>query len=328
MKRTIPSVPQLYRNVRRWTEIVSVLSKYGLADWLSQFHIDFLTNLLGASEGQSQSNLTQQQRIRMALAELGPTFIKFGQLLSTRPDAIGQELAEELSKLQSDTPSDDFETVKSIVEAELGKPLDEVFVDFEATPIASASIGQVHLAKISADKFCCEPIDPTEAESGMIDVVVKVRHAGNESKIETDLDIISGLAQLAQRIEEFKAYQPVQVVSALSRSMRRELDFEREQRNLIQFAGMFKKNKSIVTPRPYPDLCSSRMITMQRIIGNDLKEASRNGTNKEELSWVASTGKMARSACWISVWLAGSASNYVKISNRCWSQSSTKTFRC
>ena len=208
MKRTIPSVPQLYRNVRRWTEIVSVLSKYGLADWLSQFHIDFLTNLLGASEGQSQSNLTQQQRIRMALAELGPTFIKFGQLLSTRPDAIGQELAEELSKLQSDTPSDDFETVKSIVEAELGKPLDEVFVDFEATPIASASIGQVHLAKISADKFCCEPIDPTEAESGMIDVVVKVRHAGNESKIETDLDIISGLAQLAQRIEEFKAYQP------------------------------------------------------------------------------------------------------------------------
>ena len=290
MKRTIPSVPQLYRNVRRWTEIVSVLSKYGLADWLSQFHIDFLTNLLGASEGQSQSNLTQQQRIRMALAELGPTFIKFGQLLSTRPDAIGQELAEELSKLQSDTPSDDFETVKSIVESELGKPLEEVFVDFETTPIASASIGQVHLAKISADKFCCEPSDPADAESGMIDVVVKVRHAGNESKIETDLDIISGLAQLAERIDEFKAYQPVQVVNALSRSMRRELDFEREQRNLIQFAGMFKKNKSIVTPRPYPDLCSSRMITMQRVVGNDLKEASRNGTSKEKLSWVASTG--------------------------------------
>ena len=290
MKRTIPSVPQLYRNVRRWTEIVSVLSKYGLADWLSQFQIDFLTNLLGASGGQSQSNLTQQQRIRMALAELGPTFIKFGQLLSTRPDAIGQELAEELSKLQSDTPSDDFETVKSIVESELGKPLEEVFGDFETTPIASASIGQVHLAKISADKFCCEPSDPADAASGMIDVVVKVRHAGNESKIETDLDIISGLAQLAERIDEFKAYQPVQVVNALSRSMRRELDFEREQRNLIQFAGMFKKNKSIVTPRPYPDLCSSRMITMQRVVGNDLKEASRNGTSKEKLSWVASTG--------------------------------------
>ena len=112
-------------------------------------------------------------------------------------------------------------------------------------------------------------------------MVVKVRHAGNESKIETDLDIISGLAQLAERIEEFKAYQPVQVVNALSRSMRRELDFEREQRNLIQFAGMFKKNKSIVTPRPYPDLCSSRMITMQRVIGNDLNKPAATAPTKK-----------------------------------------------
>ena len=159
MKRTIPSVPQLYRNVRRWTEIVSVLSKYGLADWLSQFNIDFLTNLLGASQGHSQSNLTQHQRIRMALADLGPTFIKFGQLLSTRPDAIGQPLADELSKLQSDTPSDNFETVKKLIEGELGLPLNELFVDFEETPIASASIGQVHLAKIPANGFRCEPLN-------------------------------------------------------------------------------------------------------------------------------------------------------------------------
>ena len=290
MKRTIPSVPQLYRNVRRWTEIVSVLSKYGLADWLSQFNIDFLTNLLSASEGHSQSNLTQHQRIRMALADLGPTFIKFGQLLSTRPDAIGQTLAEELSKLQSDAPSDDFETIKEIVEAELGKPLNEAFADFDPIPIASASIGQVHLAKIASDRFPCEPNEKPKTTNGLIDVVVKVRHAGNESIIETDLDIINGLAQLAERIEEFKAYQPVQVVNALSRSMLRELDFEREQRNLIQFAEMFKKNKSIVSPRPFPDLCSSRMITMQRIEGNDLRDACRNGTDKEQLSWVASTG--------------------------------------
>ncbi|MDB2687705.1 AarF/UbiB family protein [Mariniblastus sp.] len=290
MKRTIPSVPQLYRNVRRWTEIVSVLSKYGLADWLSQFNIDFLTNLLGASQGHSQSNLTQHQRIRMALADLGPTFIKFGQLLSTRPDAIGQPLADELSKLQSDTPSDDFETVKKVIENELGKPLEEVFVDFEETPIASASIGQVHLAKISADKFCCEPAAELSTVSGLIDVVVKVRHAGNQKTIETDLDIINGLAQLAERIEEFKAYQPVPVVNALSRSMRRELDFEREQRNLIQFADIFKKNDSIVIPRPFPDLCSSCMLTMERIKGDDLRVASKNCKDREQLAWVASSG--------------------------------------
>ena len=295
MKRTIPSVPQLYRNVRRWTEIVSVLSKYGLADWLSQFNIDFLTNLLGASQGHSQSNLTQHQRIRMALADLGPTFIKFGQLLSTRPDAIGQPLADELSKLQSDTPSDDFETVKKLIEGELGLPLDEMFVDFEETPIASASIGQVHLAKIPANGFRCESSEDSSVSEpyvadDLIDVVVKVRHAGNEKQIDTDLDIINGLAQLAERIEEFKCYQPVPVVTALSRSMRRELDFEREQRNLVQFADIFKKNDSIVIPRPFPELCTSCVLTMQRIKGNDLREASRNGTSKEQLSEVASTG--------------------------------------
>ena len=121
-------------------------------------------------------------------------------------------------------------------------------------------------------------------------MVVKVRHAGNQKQIETDLDIINGLAQLAQRIEEFKAYQPVSVVTALSRSMRRELDFEREQRNLTQFADLFEKNDSIVIPRPFPKLCSSCMLTMQRIKGHDLRVASRNGTSKEQLSEMATTG--------------------------------------
>jgi ubiquinone biosynthesis protein len=308
MKRTIPSVPQLYRNVRRWTEIVSVLSKYGLADWLSQFNIDFLTNLLRASGDESQSNLNQNQRIRLALTELGPTFIKFGQLLSTRPDSIGPALADELAKLQSNAPQDDFETVKKIVEAEQGRPLEDVFVDFEKSPIASASIGQVHRAKISAALYQCEPQIPrTEPvrEGELIDVVVKIRHDGIDRVVETDLDIINGLAQLAERLEEFKPYQPVAVVRQLSRSMKRELDFDREQRNLVQFAGLFEKDDDLVLPRPFPDLCSSRMITMQRIDGIDLRQASfhgtatenggsgtigESGTDAEKLAWLARTG--------------------------------------
>jgi ubiquinone biosynthesis protein len=293
MKRTIPSVPQLYRNVRRWTEIVSVLSKYGLAGWLSQFNIDFLTNLLRASGEESQSNLTQHQRIRLALTELGPTFIKFGQLLSTRSDAIGPALADELAMLQSDAPQDDFETIKQIIEAEQGRPLEEVFTDFEKTPVASASIGQVHRAKISASLYQPEPHDAESAataEGELVDVVVKIRHQGIDRIVETDLDIINGLAQLAERLEEFKAYQPVAVVRQLSRSMKRELDFDREQRNLVQFAALFKKNKDIVLPQPYPDLCTSRMITMQRVDGMDLRKASRAGTNPAKLAWIARTG--------------------------------------
>ena len=146
--KPLSTIPQLYRNVRRWTEIVSVLSKYGLADWLKRFHLDFVNSRFRDVEGGVIADLNAHQRIRSALSELGPTFIKFGQLLSTRPDLIGADLAEELTKLQSRAPVDDFDDIRDLIEAELGRPLEEIFVEFEREPIASASIGQVHRAKI------------------------------------------------------------------------------------------------------------------------------------------------------------------------------------
>ena len=278
MKRTIPSVPQLYRNVRRWTEIISVLSKYGLADWLSRFNIDFITDLIRSSGEDAQSKLTQHQRIRLTLTELGPTFIKFGQLLSTRPDLIGADLAEELSGLQANTPSDSFDNVKAIIEEEQGRALEEIYESFEETPIASASIGQVHRATIRVNELG-EILAPGEncptGVGKLIDVVVKVRHAGIENVVDTDLDILAGLAQLADRLDDFKNYQPVLIVKEMSRSMRRELDFEREARNLRQFRDLFASDDSVVIPETYPDLCSSRMITMQLLTGVSLRQASQ-----------------------------------------------------
>ena len=177
MKRKITSVPQLYRNVRRWTEIVSVMSKYGLADWLSRFHIDFLTDRLKTQDGAAQSQLTHNARIRMTLTELGPTFIKFGQLLSTRPDLIGLDLAFELEKLQSDAPKDPFETTKQTIENEQGLPLEDIFIEFEEEPIASASIGQVHRAKLDPRRFAFASSGDEEnaGSNEPLDVVVKVR---------------------------------------------------------------------------------------------------------------------------------------------------------
>jgi ubiquinone biosynthesis protein len=269
MARTIPSIPQLYRNAMRWTEIASVLSKFGLAGWLSRFNIEFISDRLKAPDGEVLSKLTQEARIRIALTELGPTFIKFGQLLSTRPDVIGPDLAKELSSLQSTAPADPFDYVKEIIEAEQGDTLENLFVEFEEVPFASASIGQVHKAKIYRESTWVGD-DPGTNELPLMDVVVKVRHRGIERAVETDLDILSGLAQLAERLDDFKNYQPTKIVAEMSRTMRRELDFERERNNLNQFRAMFADDKGIEIPEPFTRLSSTRMLTMSFLPGTRL----------------------------------------------------------
>ncbi len=256
MKRTIQSIPQLFRNVRRWTEILSILSKYGLADWLSRTNIDFVKDRLHAADGECIGRTTTAARVRLALTDLGPTFIKVGQLLSTRADLVGVDLADELSALQANTPHGAFAEIRKVVENDLESTLEEAFLTFDEIPIASASIGQVHRARTHLGE----------------DVVVKVRHPGIERVVETDMEILAGLAQLAERLEDFKHYQPTSVVADLSRTMRRELDFGREHRNLVQFRNLFRKNKMLMIPKPVSRLCSEKVLTMSCLEGTKLSD--------------------------------------------------------
>jgi ubiquinone biosynthesis protein len=207
--------------------------------------------------------LTHAERIRLAMTSLGPAFIKFGQLLSTRPDLVGIELAQELARLQGDVPADPFEQVRQTIESEQGRPLEEIFMRFDSVPMASASIGQVHAAQLPGGQ----------------DVVVKVRHAGIVRTVETDLDILAGLAHMAERVEEFRSWQPRALVAEITRTMMRELDFRRELRHLNQFARQFSDTTEICIPEVYPDLCSEKMLTMQRLDGMTLGELTslRNG---------------------------------------------------
>ncbi|HAN98373.1 MAG TPA: ABC transporter [Planctomycetaceae bacterium] len=259
MKRTLPSIPQVYRNVKRWTEILSVLSKYGLADWLSRLNVDFVKDGIRSPDGGSLARESHETRIRLAMNELGPTFVKLAQLLSTRPDLIGTALADELSKLQSHAKADDFGHVRTLVEAELGQPLEDLFREFGEEPIASASIGQVHRAVLTDGR----------------QVVVKVQHAGIERTVETDLDILVGLAQLAERVEEYRSYRPAQVVGELARTMRRELEFGREERNLTQFAAMFEKDSTVRIPQPISAYCTPRVLTMEYVEGIPIDDTVR-----------------------------------------------------
>ena len=299
MKTSIKSVPQLYRNLRRWTEIASVLSKYGLADWLSRFHFDFLTDLLKSSEGIAQSQLTQNQRIRLALTELGPTFIKFGQLLSTRPDLVGPELANELSKLQADLPPVPIEKIRETIEKEQGGvKLEELYTEFDPQPLATASIGQVHRAVLKDTQTLQESqnIDggksehPGQSSAASRLVVVKVRRPGIERVIETDLDILAGLASLAERLEDFQNYQPVATVREITRTMRHELDFRREQSNLSQFRTLFTDDPDIEIPLPILGLCTSRMLTMKFIDGTSLRNIDLQEMPTEQRQQLAKRG--------------------------------------
>lgn len=252
----LSSIPQLYRNMNRWTEILTVLSKYGLADWIQQLNLDFAKGLLKARDGEVLSRYSREARIRMALQDLGPTFIKLGQILSTRPDVVGVALAEELKRLQADVPADPPEVARQIIEAELSQPLSEIFSEFEDQAIASASIGQVHLARMRTGET----------------VVVKVQHAGIEKIVAEDLEILAGIAALAERIPEFKDYRPTATVAEFQRALRRELDFGREERNMTQFDAQFEGDETIRIPKVYPELCTPRVLTMEYLDGIKLTQ--------------------------------------------------------
>ncbi|MEO8498914.1 MAG: AarF/ABC1/UbiB kinase family protein, partial [Planctomycetota bacterium] len=270
----ISSIPQIYRNVRRWTEIISVLSKYGLADWISGFKLEFVKDALKARDGEAIARHTREARIRLALTELGPTFIKLGQLLSTRPDVVGVQLADEFAQLQSNVPADPPDKIRALVAEELGQPIEELFERFDDVPIASASIGQVHSARLASGE----------------EVVVKVQHLGIENTVREDLDVLGGLAQLAEMIPEFAPYRPSATVAEMARTLRRELDFGREERNLQQFETQFGDNPSVRIPKPITELCTARILTMERIDGTKLDNAQQLVVAGIDLAEVAKRG--------------------------------------
>ena len=267
----ISTIPQIYRNVNRLTEILSILSKYGLADWLSGIQLDFAKDFLKDRDGEALARHTREARIRLALAKLGPTFIKLGQLLSTRPDLVGSKLADELAKLQQDLPADAPEDIRRTLESELGQPIEEVFDNFDDVPLASASIGQVHRATLKSGE----------------QVVVKVQHANIQETVRKDLDVLSGLAQLVERLPEFAPYRPTATVAEFSRTLRRELDFGREERNLLHFSGRYDGDPHVRIPRPFSEYCTPRVLTMEWIDGVKLRDSDRInalGFDREEIA--------------------------------------------
>ncbi|HVO11266.1 MAG TPA: AarF/UbiB family protein [Vicinamibacteria bacterium] len=258
---------RLDRNTRRLREILGVAVRYGLAEQFRRLPGKQMQRWLRGSAGQNLMELGAPVRLRLALTELGTTFIKFGQMLSTRADLVGQDVALELAHLQSDTAPDPPGVAEATIERELGGAPEAVFASFAPRPFASASIAQVHHARLRTGE----------------NVVVKVQHEGIEPRIESDLAILADLALLAGRhVRPLRLYHPVAVVRQFTRMMRAELDFVRELRNLEQFRRNFAADETVHFPVPFPDLCTRRVLTMERLEGVLVSQVQRlPGPNAE-----------------------------------------------
>ena len=269
----IPLIDRSYRSLKRYREIVGVLVTYGFGELLDRMNITRYLRL-GRRRLIRSVEIAEKysfyQRIRMALEELGPTFVKMGQVMSTRPFLIPIDLVIELTKLQDRVAPMDFETAKEVIESELKSDLSGVFSEIDPQPLASASLSQVHRAVL---------LDGTE-------VAVKVQRPGIKRTIDADMEILRDLASLTERyIPESKQYDPSGLVSELARSTRREIDFVNEGRNIDIFRSNFEGHDYLFVPRVFWECTSSRVLTMEFIHGVKISE-------REELSKLDLDGKI------------------------------------
>ncbi|MCG2716981.1 MAG: 2-polyprenylphenol 6-hydroxylase [Candidatus Marinimicrobia bacterium] len=245
-----------YRNIKRYRQIVTVLFRYGFGDMLSRLKIDFYIQMVKNKIPKLKRNvferITTAERLRLAFEELGPTFIKLGQILSVRPDLINESYIEEFKKLQDDVPSFSAEQAKKEIEMQLGQTVEQLFSHFDETPIASASISQVHRAVTNNNK----------------QVVVKIQRPNIQKVIETNLNILFDLAKLIEKnIPESYLFSPSAVIREFAKTIRRELDFNREGCNIERFQRNFKDDETVYVPKVYWELTTERILTMEYIDG-------------------------------------------------------------
>jgi ubiquinone biosynthesis protein len=254
----------------RRRQIAAVLVRHGWGYVLEASGLEHLTALEPHLE--AQRHATAPERLRLALEELGPTFIKLGQVLSTRADLLAPEFRLELAKLQDDAPRLASEVVREFVRTELGGEPESVFATFDPEPLAAASIGQAHAAAMP---------DGTE-------VVVKVRRPGAMEQVELDLEILmNGALHASRRSGQMAEYDVVGIAEEFAQTLRAELDYLREGRNAERFAANFADDADVQIPRVFWEHTTSRMITLERIRGikiTDLAALDEAGIDRHDLA--------------------------------------------
>jgi ubiquinone biosynthesis protein len=257
---------RLIRNLNRSREIVAVLLNYGFGDVVDRVGFRdawYRWRKWFARKGHAPKpvqHVTTVERIRRTLEDLGPTFIKFGQVMSTRPDLVPAAMIIELQRLQESVPPFPSDVAVAQLERELGRPLDELFAAFDQEPLAAGSLGQVH----RAIHFNGTPL------------AVKIRRPDAVRDVERDVSLMQELAVLTDRhIVEAQVFDPIGLVKHFTRTIRRELNFAREGRTMDEFRRLFKDDPTLYVPTVYWELTTESVLTMEFVEGLRLDQLDR-----------------------------------------------------
>jgi ubiquinone biosynthesis protein len=262
----MPSLLNTVRDLERLRQIAGVLAVHGFGEVVERTG---LSTLIPGRKRSDAGRMPTGIRLRKVLEDLGPSFVKLGQIMSTRPDLIPEHILVELKKLQDDVPPEPFAAIREQVERELGCTLSEVYESFEETPLASASIAQVHRARLREGQ---------EA----IEVVVKVQRPQVQAVMARDLDLLYWLAKaIVRSMPESHLYRPISLVEEFDRSVAAELDFSLEADNLERFAANFQLNPHARFPKVHRRASAKRVLTLEYLEGRKVYAALHAGVSGE-----------------------------------------------
>jgi len=275
----IGAISRTHRHIERYRQILTVLFRYGFGDLIDALHIGRYVDIALPKkirrEQEQIGELTLPERVRLSMEELGPTFIKMGQILSTRPDLIPMEFITQFKKLQDKVPPFPFEDIKKTIESELKAPMDAIFQDFDETPVAAASIGQVHRATLATGE----------------DVAVKVQRPDIKKTIEVDLEIMFHLATLLeQNVDAYQIYNPTRIVTEFADTIKKEIDYNNEAFYIERFSRQFLDDPTVYVPKVFSDATTARVLTMEYIDGVKTSDIDRLEAEGLDRSVIAARG--------------------------------------
>lgn len=265
-----------YQHIQRYRQIAEVLIKNGFGFLLEKLDLHQMIPLKSRiKKWDNNPGFATGQRLRKTLEELGPTFVKVGQIMSTRPDLLSKEIRKELEKLQDQAPKVNIDEIKQVICEEIGEPVEKVFAEFFEEPLGAASIGQVHKAQLVTGEK----------------VVVKVQRPGIYKKLKIDLEIIQHLAQLwKDRMDDQTSVDPVRIADEFASSLRLELDYRNEGRNAERFRRNFRNNNQVLIPKIYWEFTTQRVLTMEYMEGIKVTQIAEKELNPEECKTLAKRG--------------------------------------